>query len=276
MTGSSFLSSRLGGCIIGATVGAGAAYVWVSYTASGRKFLERFDDPNKVLLGAALLGGVAAYLLIPSSNDNGLAFSDSKLVDAPLVGQEAAHADSGEGEGGGEEAPASSRPASGPYEDQEVTSARMGKDKRIKVSVENPEGETVVESEVLPSPDPSKAEKYKKKDVEHSEDEESEGEGEELDTEDDSDDDDDLVADVLADALISQDGHSVRDSLQIVAGSLDRLVEILSSSVEKQAKLQKIQCKLLQSISETLGSGATSPKDDKEDLCGSTNAVHIS
>lgn len=123
MTGTSFLSSRLGGCIIGATVGAGAAYAWVNYTASGKKFMERFDDPNKVLLVAALLGGVAAYLLNPASaSDKGLVLADSRLVENPIEGQEAAHADAGErgggGAGGGEEAPSSPRPIPGPYEDQ--------------------------------------------------------------------------------------------------------------------------------------------------------------
>lgn len=150
----------------------------------------------------------------------------------------------------------------------------MGKEKHgVRVSVEDPEGETVVESEVLPSPDPSKAEKYKKKHEDDSDDEDSEGE--DLDS-DEEDDDDDLVADVLADALISQDGHSAADSLQLLAGSFDRLVDFLSSAIEKQTKLQKVQCKLIQSIADSLGSGATSSKDDKEDLCDSTNAVHVS
>ena len=148
----------------------------------------------------------------------------------------------------------------------------MGKDKHVRIQVESPEAETVIESEVIPSPDPSRAEKYKKKHEDDSDEEDSEGE----DLDEEEDDDDDLVADVLADALISQDGRSAGDSLQILAGSVDRLVDILSGHMEKQAKLQKIQCKLIQSIAESLGSGATSSKDDKEDLGDSTNAVNVS
>ena len=121
MTGSSFFSSRLGGSLIGATVGAGAAYAWVNYTASGKKFLERFDDPNKVFLVAALLGGVAAYLLNPCSSDSGVVLAETpKQVDATPEVLGMSHADHGEGEGGGEahQSPPSPRPVPGPYEDQ--------------------------------------------------------------------------------------------------------------------------------------------------------------
>jgi hypothetical protein len=62
-----FLKSRIAVSLFGGLASGCLAYAWVTYCDSGRKFSERFEDPYRVYIVAAVIGAGIGYLMAPAS-----------------------------------------------------------------------------------------------------------------------------------------------------------------------------------------------------------------